>query len=75
MKKIEEKYARFLWWRWKTRSVTYSSTYDYMSIMHCQNGYDPSIGNYWFTSKNGSYISTGGTSISNTDVELVKSIY
>ncbi len=73
--KIEEKYARFLWWRWKTRSVTYSSTYDYMSIMHYQNGYDSSIGNYWFTNKSGGYLSTGGTTISDVDAEFIKTLY
>jgi len=69
--KIEEKYARFLWWTWKTRSVTYSSTYDYMSIMHYRNSYY----NPWFSDKNGGYINTGGTTISSTDAEFIKLIY
>ena len=73
--KIEEKYARFLWWRWKTRSVTYSSTYDYMSIMHYQNFWNNSINNTWFSSLTGGSISTGGQTISNTDAEFIKSIY
>jgi hypothetical protein len=73
--KIEEKYAHFLWWSWKTRSVTYSSTYDYMSIMHYVNGYDSSIGNYWFTNKSGGNLTTGGTTISTLDAEFIKTLY
>ena len=69
--KIEEKYSKFLWWTTKTRSVTYTSNYDFMSIMHYENP----RANPWFTNFNGNRINTGGTSISNTDAEFVKSMY
>ena len=69
--KIEEKYAKFLWWTWKTKSATYTTTYDFMSIMHYTNH---SLSNT-FTDKNGTPIDTGGESISDIDAEFVKSIY
>ncbi len=69
--KIEEKYSKFLWWTTKTRSVTYTSNYDFMSIMHYIN---TPISNR-FSAIDGSYISTGGRTISDTDADFVKSLY
>ena len=71
--KIEEKYSKFLWWTTKTRSVTYTSDYDFMSIMHYINRWEG--GNFWFRNLNGTFIQTGGDTISEIDVEFVKSIY